>query len=307
MALSVQAQLKDIYHKIRVLQNQLAGGGGGGEANTGSNRGAGVGTYDSKVGVDLRFRSLVAASALITIALDAINGEIDLDVDPSQIDLDDLGDVDAAAPNDGDVLTWDAGDSAWEAQAGGAGGGAENSMAHRRSGRSYTSWEWYTSSTMIINRDYIYAIPFVVPVSQSFDQISCYVSTARTNGVLRLGIYEDDGDVYPGDLVVGSAALDGTAIGHKTQAITETIGPGLYWLAILSDGDADLGVRAIDYNSQNPQGWYGILGYDDGNFITSPDLYWKISQAYGAMPDPCPGGGSMINNANLPTIMMKVA
>jgi hypothetical protein len=38
------------------------GGGGSGEANTASNLGAGAGVFSSKVGVDLRFKSLVAGS-----------------------------------------------------------------------------------------------------------------------------------------------------------------------------------------------------------------------------------------------------
>jgi hypothetical protein len=38
------------------------GGGGAGEANTASNLGAGAGVFSSKVGVDLRFKSLVAGS-----------------------------------------------------------------------------------------------------------------------------------------------------------------------------------------------------------------------------------------------------
>ncbi len=57
------------------------GGGGGGEANTASNAGgAGVGVFDGKVSVDLEFRNLVAASSAISIALDAANKEIDIDV-----------------------------------------------------------------------------------------------------------------------------------------------------------------------------------------------------------------------------------
>lgn len=41
--------------------------------------------------------------------------------------LDDIDDVDAAAPSDGDVLTWVAANSAWEPAAGGGGGGADRS------------------------------------------------------------------------------------------------------------------------------------------------------------------------------------
>lgn len=52
-----------------------------GEANTASNVGtAGEGVFDGKVGADLRFRKLNAASGKLTIALDSGNQKIDLDV-----------------------------------------------------------------------------------------------------------------------------------------------------------------------------------------------------------------------------------
>lgn len=44
--------------------------GGGGEANTGSNVGAGVGVYETKVGIDLRFNSLVSTTTALTITED---------------------------------------------------------------------------------------------------------------------------------------------------------------------------------------------------------------------------------------------
>lgn len=57
------------------------GGGGGGEANTGANVGtAGVGVYDSKSGVQLRFRKLNPLSGRLSIAADTVNQKVDLDV-----------------------------------------------------------------------------------------------------------------------------------------------------------------------------------------------------------------------------------
>lgn len=46
------------------------GGGGGGEANTASNLGAGEGVFASKLGVDLRFKSLLAGAG-ISLSSDA--------------------------------------------------------------------------------------------------------------------------------------------------------------------------------------------------------------------------------------------
>lgn len=55
----------------------LAGGGGGGEANTASNLGTGLGWYESKVGVQLRFKSLLATGLA---AASSAAAELTLDV-----------------------------------------------------------------------------------------------------------------------------------------------------------------------------------------------------------------------------------
>lgn len=70
----------------RILPSNLgiSGGGGGGETNTASNYGVGgVGLYNDKSGVDLRFRNLNAGSNKVTITLDAGNREVDIDVNPA--------------------------------------------------------------------------------------------------------------------------------------------------------------------------------------------------------------------------------
>lgn len=73
---------------------QATGGGGGGSINDGANVGAGgIGVYDGVVGDTLNFRNINAASAKITVALDNPNKEVDIDVDPSQIDVADLAGV----------------------------------------------------------------------------------------------------------------------------------------------------------------------------------------------------------------------
>lgn len=56
-------------------------GASAGEANTASNVNVGgVGVWKQKAGVDLEFRGINAASSRVTVALDAANNEIDVDV-----------------------------------------------------------------------------------------------------------------------------------------------------------------------------------------------------------------------------------
>lgn len=117
----IQNLLRKNAETNRLLMNIRRTGGGGGETNTASNQGAGgVGVFNSKVGVDLQFRNINAASNKITVALDAPNKEVDIDVDPSKINLSDLGNVVAPSPSVNDVLQWNG--SNWVNAAGGGGG-----------------------------------------------------------------------------------------------------------------------------------------------------------------------------------------
>ncbi|MCH8240072.1 MAG: DUF2793 domain-containing protein, partial [Proteobacteria bacterium] len=68
-------------------------GGGGGEANTASNIGTGgVGLFEGKVGVDLRFKKLNAGDGTISVTDDVANNEVDLKVAASSIGATQLAD-----------------------------------------------------------------------------------------------------------------------------------------------------------------------------------------------------------------------
>jgi hypothetical protein len=59
-----------------------------GEVNTASNQGvAGVGLYDAKSGADLQFRNINAASNKVSVALDAGNKEVDINVNEANFNL----------------------------------------------------------------------------------------------------------------------------------------------------------------------------------------------------------------------------
>lgn len=63
-----------------------SGGGSGGEVNTGSNVNlAGIGVFHGKIGVDLQFRGVRAASEIVTVVENASYETIDIDVDQTKI------------------------------------------------------------------------------------------------------------------------------------------------------------------------------------------------------------------------------
>ena len=94
------------------LDNLAAGGGG--ETNTASNLGVGANVFKQKTGEDLEFRSILAGNNRLLV----VEGtdEVSLTVQPSNIDLEDLGNVDSAPASSGDVLIYNGVSSEWEAQ-----------------------------------------------------------------------------------------------------------------------------------------------------------------------------------------------
>ncbi|MEZ5923919.1 MAG: DUF2793 domain-containing protein [Hyphomicrobiaceae bacterium] len=65
---------------------------GGGEPNTASNVNVGgVGVFKQKSGVDLEFRGINAVSSRITVGLDSVNNEIDLDINEANLTLGNIG------------------------------------------------------------------------------------------------------------------------------------------------------------------------------------------------------------------------
>ena len=67
------------------------GGAGSGEVNTASNVGtAGVGLFKQKTSADLEFKKLNAGSSKVTITDDTGNDEVDVDIDPGEINTSEL-------------------------------------------------------------------------------------------------------------------------------------------------------------------------------------------------------------------------
>jgi len=89
-------------------------------------------------------------------------------------------------------------------------------------------------STAAIIANTIYGCPIHLPYRRTFDRIAIRVQAGVAGGA-RLGIYADTGDVTPGNLILDAGIVDVTAVGHKEIVISQTLGPGLIWTAMVSD------------------------------------------------------------------------
>jgi hypothetical protein len=103
---------------------EVVAGGGGGESNTGSNVGtSGVGVFDSKVGANLRFKKVNAASSKVTVVNGGLGESVNIDVDESQINTSNLTNGAGFISDTGvDGTLYGRRDNAWEPIVLGGGG-----------------------------------------------------------------------------------------------------------------------------------------------------------------------------------------
>jgi hypothetical protein len=115
-------------------------------------------------------------------------------------------------------------------------------------------------------------LPFYVPVAQSFDRIAINITTAAA-GNARLGIYADDGTVYPGALILDAGVITTGTTGIRALTISHTLTPGLYWLARLQDATPSLQglapasmivLGSEDLSAALPTGYRLVRTYGDG-------------------------------------------
>jgi hypothetical protein len=94
----------------------------------------------------------------------------------------------------------------------------------------------------------LHCFAFLVPVETSFDKIGIRVQTAYSGGLIRVGVYKDRGDIWPGDLIPGTEREFSTdTFGDKIADLDITLEPGIYWLALLQNASVNLFFRANAY------------------------------------------------------------
>lgn len=143
------------------------------------------------------------------------------------------------------------------------------------------------SATMAANR--LYALPFILPKSITLDRIGIRLTSTAAGKFLRLGIYLDDGNLYPQALALDSGALPCTS-GIQSAIINYVATPPLIWLALLFEGTPIV-------STFQPSLVLNILGSDNTLAGSIAALYH--AQAYGALPNPFPVAAPVLVMANV--------
>lgn len=87
----------------------------------------------------------------------------------------------------------------------------------------------FSTSALFLNQ--IYYRPFVMPVRRAFDRIGINITAgASAGGVLRFGIYSGAG--RPETLLADYGTVACTATGAAELTISQTLSPGVWWLAV---------------------------------------------------------------------------
>lgn len=155
----------------------------------------------------------------------------------------------------------------------------------------YTNAALVTSTTgPTVNT--LYAMPILISEITKFDVIRCQVTTLGSGSNLRMGIYYDDGNMYPGKLLYDSSNISAASNGVKSSTITpglQTFQPGVYWLAYENSATIPQ-IKALPGANTC---WY-FAGADNSIALgTSTGFAYTVAHTVGALPDPYTAGGTL--------------
>ncbi len=164
---------------------------------------------------------------------------------------------------------------------------------------------WYSNeitatghTDLSISAGVLYATPYICGRNRNVTKISINVRTAgAANTKARVGIYEDDGDMYPGNLLLDAGEVDVATTGVKTINISQPLIAGkLYWLAVISNG-----TPSIRGNTGSAAFCIGI-----NTALMATIGFYNASQSYGTLPSAYPPGNNGASGTT-PLIALKLS
>ncbi len=156
-----------------------------------------------------------------------------------------------------------------------------------------------TDDTTSLTTDKLYAYHLTIARALTIDRLGLYVSVAAA-GNARLGIYNDNGNVYPGSLLLDAGAVDISTTGIKEAIINQALTKGLYWLAIICSVAPTVYKGAMAFSP---------LGRSNTTLKAIYSHYYKSAVGYGALPDLFPAGAGLTTHvtAAYSTVFARLA
>lgn len=167
---------------------------------------------------------------------------------------------------------------------------------------------WYTQtvfgitvSTAARARDVLVAHPFIVERKITIDRIGIEITAAGTAGsVVRLGIYNDDGNIYPGTPLINAGTIAGDSATVQSIVINQEMEAGLYWLIYWHNSVASITFRAFGAEA-------GMLGMPSTLGGVNPANLINLTATYSAtLPNPFTAGGAFASQAS-PVIAVRLS
>ena len=155
----------------------------------------------------------------------------------------------------------------------------------------YSSFNGYTAAARALVANRLFYTPFFVPRTTTFTRIGVNVSVLAASSTIRLGIYNNGNGVPSGAPLLDAGTVSGATTGEKEITISQTLTPGWYWLAVVSDGvpqltadnNTTLGFRPNMGFATGAGGGYGIL-QEDITFGALPSVGTAIDGPLSAHP-----------------------
>lgn len=168
----------------------------------------------------------------------------------------------------------------------------------RRTGEYFAPWIVQASATtvaMVANQ--LYATPLIVPRTTTFDRIAVRITGAAAAGKkVRLGIYADGTNLYPGALLLDAGTVNADSTGVLAITISQQLTKGFYWLVAVSDGTPTIVVWGFH---NTPLG-------QTASDIALEQGEWTVAFTYAALPDPFTAGGALTSSGYGLLISLRV-
>jgi len=168
---------------------------------------------------------------------------------------------------------------------------------------NYTGWygpftDVFNPTTVVTVLNQLIAVPVMIARPCNLDEIVIEVTASGTAGsVIRLGIYQDGGNVFPTTLLLDAGTVTGDSNAVKTISINQNITTaGLYWLAFFHNSAAAITVRAVPATTGATPTFMGI---GKTTFTSGAPNRILAALAYAVLPTPFPTTGLTISNSTI--------